>query len=61
MVFLKEFEKKQTDWWCQYYQKNLKTLAIRTRQYLKGEIDVGLLEVMLEAVEKEVARRETLD
>lgn len=61
MVFLKDFEKKQTDWWCQYYQKNLKTLAIRTRQYLNGQIKRELLEVMLEAVEKEVERRETLD
>jgi hypothetical protein len=61
MVVLKEFEKKQVDWWCQYYQKSLKTLAMRTRQYLNGDIKIGVLEAMLIGVEKDIEVRDKSD
>tara|TARA_B100000900_G_scaffold43834_2_gene32653 strand:+ start:9132 stop:9317 length:186 start_codon:yes stop_codon:yes gene_type:complete len=59
-VALKEFEKKQIDWWCSYYQINLKDLALRTRQYLDGEIARGVLEAILEPIEQDIQRRNKL-
>ena len=38
---LKEFEKKQLDWWCNYYQNQLKTLRGGHDNTLNGEIKVG--------------------
>jgi len=61
MVNLKEFEKRQLDWWCQYYQKSLKTLALRTRQYLSGDLELGVLEAMLQGAERDIKMRDSLD
>mgnify|MGYP001300709304 CR=1 FL=1 len=58
---LKKFEKKQTDWWCNYYRISAKDLARRTRQFLNGEIDKGMLEVMLNAVEGDMKMRDKSD
>ena len=60
-VRLKEFENKQTDWWCNYYRTSATDLAKRTRQYLNGEIKVGVLEAMLNAMEEDIRRRDKLD
>lgn len=61
MIVLKEFEKSQLDWWCNYYRVNAEHLAKRARQFLNGEIDKGVLEVMIAAVEKEAETRDKLD
>ena len=61
MVELKKFEMKQLDWWCQYYHTSLKTLAFRTRQYLSGELELGVLEAMLSGAEKDIEMRDRLD
>ena len=58
---LKEFEKKQLDWWCNYYRTSSRDLAKRVRRYLNGEIAVGLVEVMLEAIEQDEIKRDKLD
>lgn len=60
-VALKEFEKKQLDWWCSFYNISLKDLALRTRQYLDGEIPQGVLESILESIEQDIERREKHD
>tara|TARA_Y100000114_G_C11757454_1_gene327678 strand:- start:1841 stop:2026 length:186 start_codon:yes stop_codon:yes gene_type:complete len=61
MVNLKEFEKKQLDWWCNYYRISAQDLAKRTRQFLNGEIDRGVLEATLVAIESDVVKRDSLD
>ena len=61
MINLKKFEKKQTDWWCNYYRVSAKDLARRTRQFLNGEIDRGMLEAMLTAVENDMEMRDKRD
>ena len=58
---LKEFEKKQPEWWCNYYRTSSRDLAKRVRQYLNGEIAVSLVEVMLEAIEQDEIKRDKLD
>jgi len=60
-VALKEFEKNQLDWWCSYYQISLKDLALRTRQYLDGEIARGVLEAILEPIEQDIQKRNKHD
>tara|TARA_B100000287_G_scaffold380893_1_gene384875 strand:- start:296 stop:484 length:189 start_codon:yes stop_codon:yes gene_type:complete len=60
-VALKEFEKNQLDWWCSYYHISLKDLAFRTRQYLDGEIERGVLEAILEPIEQGIQRRDKHD
>ena len=60
MTGLKQFEKNQLDWWCNYYRNNLKDLNARVRQYLNGEIQQGVLEVYVTTIENEVKERETL-
>ena len=60
-VALKEFEKKQLDWWCSYYHISLKDLAHRTRQYLDGEISRGVLEAILGPIEQDMQRRDKHD
>ena len=55
---VKKFEEKQLDWWCNFYRTSAKDLAVRTRQYLNGEISVGMLEAMLKEVEKHNEWRE---
>ena len=57
---VKEFEKKQLDWWCTHYRNNLRDLSIRTRQYLNGEIQQGVLETHLDAIERQLKERENL-
>lgn len=57
---LKEFEKKQVDWWCNHYRLSLNTLTIRTRQYLDGDLPEGILEVLLEALEADYEGRKKL-
>lgn len=61
MIKLKEFEKKETEWWCNYYRVSAKGLAKRIRQFLNGEIDKGLLEAMLVAVENDMEMRDKRD
>lgn len=61
MTALKQFEKKQLDWWCQYYQNSLTTLALRTRQYLNGDIELGILDAMLSGVEGDIEMRDKND
>ena len=61
MPGLKQFEKKQLDWWCEYYQRNLEILALRTRQYLNGDIELGLLDAMLSGVEGDIEMRDKND
>lgn len=61
MPELKQFEKKQLDWWCEYYRSNLETLALRTRQYLNGDIELGLLDAMLSGVEGDIEMRDKND
>ena len=60
MTELKQFENNQLDWWCNYYRISLKDLASRTRQYLDGEIQRGVLEAFVNAIESEVKGREKL-
>ena len=60
MTGLKQFEKNQLDWWCNHYRTNLRDLSARVRQYLNGEIQQGVLEVFVTAIESEVTERETL-
>lgn len=57
---VKEFEKKQLDWWCNHYRNNLRDLSIRTRQYLNGEVQQGVLEAHLDAIEGQLKERENL-
>lgn len=57
---LKEFEKKQLDWWCNHYRITLKDFSRRTRQFLNGEIDQGMLDAFLLQIEKQNKERETL-
>ena len=57
---LKEFEKKQLDWWCNHYRTTLKDFSMRTRQFLNGEIDQGMLDTFLLQIEKQNKERETL-
>lgn len=61
MTGLKNFEKKQVDWWCNYYLTSMKDLAHRTRQYLDGELDRGVLEAILVTIEEDLAKREKND
>ena len=58
---LKEFEKKQPDWWCNYYRTSSRDLAKRVRQYMNGEISIGMVEVMVKAIEKKKKKRDKLD
>lgn len=58
---LKEFEKKQLDWWCNYYRTSSKDLARRVRQYIDGEIPIGMVEVMVKAIENDEIKRDKLD
>ena len=58
---LKEFEKKEPGWWCNYYRISSRDLAKRVRQYLNGEIAVNLVEVMLDAIEQDEIKRDKLD
>ena len=60
MAELKQFEKKQLDWWCNHYRTNLKDLSARVRQYLNGEIQKGVLEAYVTAIEDQVKEREAL-
>jgi hypothetical protein len=57
---LKEFEKKQLDWWCNYYRLSLRTLTIRTRQYIDGELPKGILLALLETLESDLEGRKEL-
>ena len=50
-VPIKEFEKEQLDWWCNHYRTCLKDLAKRTREYMNGEIDKGLLTAFLDGMD----------
>ena len=50
-VPIKEFEKDQLDWWCNHYRTCLKDLAKRTREYVNGEIDKGLLTAFLDGLD----------
>ena len=50
-VPIKEFEKDQLDWWCNHYRTCLKDLAKRTRAYMNGEIDKGLLTAFLDGLD----------
>jgi len=59
-VTVKEFENNQLDWWCNYYRTNLTDLAARTRQYLDGKIQRGVLEALVNAIEDEAKGREKL-
>ena len=58
---LKEFEKKQTDWWCNYYRISSRDLAKRVRQYIDGEIPIGMVEAMVKAIEQDEKKRDNLD
>ncbi len=58
---LKEFEKKQPDWWCNYYRTSSRDLAKRVRQYMNGEISIGMVEVMVKAIEEDEKKRDKLD
>ena len=44
-----------------YYRVSAKDLARRTRQFLNGEIDRGMLEAMLTAVENDMEMRDKRD
>ena len=57
---LKEYEKKEVDWWCNHYRLSLNTLTIRTRQYLDGGLPKGILEVLLETLESDLEGRKKL-
>lgn len=61
MTNLKTFEKKETEWWCNYYRISARDLAKRTREFLNGEIDKGLLEAILVAVENDIEMRDKSD
>ena len=61
MTNLKTFEKKETEWWCNYYRISARDLAKRTREFLNGEIDKGLLEAILVAVENDMEMRDKRD
>jgi len=58
---LKEFEKKQLDWWCNYYRTSSRDLANRVRQYIDGEISIGMVEAMVKAIEEDNEKRDKLD
>ncbi len=58
---LKEFEKKQLDWWCNYYRTSSQDLARRVRQYIDGEIPISMVEVMVTAIENDGIKRDKLD
>ncbi len=60
-MVLKEFEKKQLDWWCNYYRTSSKDLARRVRQYMNGEIPISMVEVMVTAIENDEMKRDKLD
>ena len=60
MSELKQFEKKQLDWWCNHYRTNLKDLSARVCQYLNGEIQKGVLEAYVNAIEDKLKEREAL-
>ena len=48
---LKKFEKEQLDWWCNHYRICLRDLANRTRQYLDGNLDKGVLLAFLDGMD----------
>ena len=60
MTEVKQFENNQLDWWCNYYRTSLTDLASRTRQYLNGELQRGVLEAFVNAIENEAKGREKL-
>jgi len=60
MALVKEFEKQQLDWWCSHYRISLRDLCTRTRQYLKGDIRIGVLEAFLTEIENKDEEREEL-
>jgi hypothetical protein len=48
---IKKFEKEQLDWWCNHYRICLRDLAKRTRQYLNGNLDRGVLLAFLDGMD----------
>lgn len=48
---IKKFEKEQLDWWCNHYRICLRDLANRTRQYLDGDLDKGVLLAFLDGMD----------
>lgn len=48
---IKKFEKEQLDWWCNHYRICLRDLANRTRQYLDGDLDKGVLVAFLDGMD----------
>ena len=60
MALVKEFEKQQLDWWCNHYRTSLKDLGTRTRQYLNGDITLGVLDSFLIEIENKDEEREKL-
>jgi len=54
---LKEFEKKQLEWWCNHYRIILKDLTKRSRQYMNGEIAPGILDAFLSTLENQQEER----
>jgi|SaaInlV_100m_DNA_2_1039680.scaffolds.fasta_scaffold135342_2 hypothetical protein len=57
---LKEFEKKEIEWWCNHYRLILRDLSIRARQFVEGEIEEGVLMTFVETLEQDREKRDKL-
>jgi len=52
-------EMSQPAWWLNYYKNSLKTLVTRTRAHLAGDLPTGILETLLDAIEKDLEEMKT--
>lgn len=57
---LKEFEKKELEWWCNHYRIALHDLTTRARQYMNGELPVGILDAFVTGLENAEQERVNL-
>jgi hypothetical protein len=59
-IGLKEFEKKEVDWWCNHYRVSLRDLARRALELIEGKIDPGLVASFANTVLEDNKKRDKL-